>query len=78
MLADIYSDHCINVCLSEVLILQFPIQSDIFSSLAMQGYIFFKGGGIIFVTSAKNGEDYLYLEIFVQILIKSKILLNIF
>ena len=36
------------------------------------------GGGIIFVPSAKNGEDFLYFEIFVQILIKSKNLLNIF
>ena len=49
------------VCLSEVLILQFPIKSDIFSSPAMQGYIFFKKavwGGIIFVPSAKNWEDF--------------------
>ena len=49
---------------------------------SQQGYIIFKkaawGGGIIFVPSAKNGEDYLYLEILLQILIKSKILLNIF
>ena len=48
-----------------------------------QGYIFFKkaawgGGVIIFVPLDKNGEDYLYLEIVVQIFIKSKIFLNIF
>jgi hypothetical protein len=29
------------------------------------------GGGIIFVPFAKNGEDYFYLEISVQIFIKS-------
>ena len=53
-----------------------------FLAATIQGYIIFKkaawGGGIIFVPSAKNGEDYLYLEILLQILIKSKILLNIF
>ena len=36
------------------------------------------GGGIIFEPSAKNGEDYLYVEILLQILIKSKILFDIF
>ena len=44
-------------------------------------YIFKKaawGGGIIFQPSAKNGEDYLYVEILLQILIKSKILFDIF